>query len=466
MMSKKPVRTPPHSVDAEEYLISCCLLDGAPSVSKAIEKRVSSKTFYFAANQAIWAKIVELFSEGKPVELSTLAQELSVSKQLDVVGGYAYLTQVSQRIPTSAQASYFAEKIVELAELRDALALASSIAESCYEYSGGGLSSAIGSQITQLLSVVAGGSSEAEPSWDELIQEAQKIQVAYCADGGRPKEAVINFPFPEMDEAFEPMQRGQLVILGAAASTGKSSLLRQCAAAAANDGKRVYFVTLEVNPVQVVLQLAATASRVSVRALGRCSPSSAESFGEALKGLKRLGIVISKRDRSLAQILGKAKALHATKPLDMICVDYGGLIEDIANSTKEEKTASIGRVLKALKRLAVDLNCVVCVPWQLNRTSFHENREPRLYDLRDSGDVEQDADKVIFIHRPSENPLTKQPQDNTSAKNVTPLFYCDLIQAKGRDDGAGRIGIHFSRAIASFEPITMPPKTEAWQGRF
>jgi replicative DNA helicase len=458
----------PNSSEFEKLFLSTVVFEGAPCLSNCITLGVTPKTFFNPANRILWGVLNALMSEGlEAFDANLIMARMQKDGVFDTFGGLEPLLEVTKHTCSSHGASYLAKELLSVQMRRETVIECRELIAKCQEDSDEDVSTGIGRSLERLSSIVTSNSTEKEPSWEELVEEAHKIQVAYCADGGRPKESIINFPFPEMDDAFEPMQRGQLVIIGATPSSGKSSLLRQVAAQAAYDGKRIYFVTLEVNPVQVVLQLAATASRVSVRALGKCGKDQVDSFTQSLKGLKKLGITISKKDRTIAQIVSKAKALHATKPLDLICIDYGGLIEDIANSSKEEKVASIGRVLKALKRIAVELNCVVVVPWQLNRNSSHENREPRLYDLRDSGDAEQDSDKVIFIHRPAENPLTKQPQDNTSPKNVTPLFYCDLIQAKGRDDGAGRVGINFVRAIASFEPITAPPtQKQAWQGRF
>jgi replicative DNA helicase len=223
----------------------------------------------------------------------------------------------------------------------------------------------------------------------------------------------------------------------------------------------VFFVSLEVKPDNVAMQFAATLSKVGVRRLSNAHRLDQKNFQDALTSLRGLSITVSDSHRSLASICAKARALHASRPLDLIVVDYLGLVEDCDRPNKgETKTSAIGRVTKGFKRLAMDLDCVVLVAAQLNRTSVTDKRSddehhrvPRLSDLRDSGDIEQDADKVIFIHRPDEDPdAANAPQNDTSNPSEFPSFFVNLIQAKGRDDGTGTKSMRFIRETASFMP--------------
>jgi replicative DNA helicase len=104
-------RTLPHSVEAEEYLLSCCLLDGSDTIARCLEAKVSPAAFYVPANRTIYEKLCEIYQTRPPVDLAVLAEELKTQRLLDGIGGYAYLTQISSRIPTTAQAQYFIEKV-------------------------------------------------------------------------------------------------------------------------------------------------------------------------------------------------------------------------------------------------------------------------------------------------------------------------------------------------------------------
>jgi len=207
--------------------------------------------------------------------------------------------------------------------------------------------------------------------------------------------------------------------------------------------------------MQVALQIAATLSGTGVRELAHAHASDQANFKEKLAALSAAGITPSSRDRSLARVVARIKALKAAGKVDLVVIDHGGMLDEVAlASNKDEKMQGIGRLTKTLKTLATDLDIVVLLLWQLNRLSANEgNREPRVADLRDSGSLEEDADKVILIHRPSENPLTRQPQPEASDKADIPLFFQNIIQAKGRDDGTSIMSFYFRRRTATFEPI-------------
>lgn len=127
---------PPHSIEAEEQLLSACLLDGADVIARSDAAGIEPASFYVPANRLIYEKLIELHTAAKPTELHIVAEELKKAKQLDEIGGYAYLTRISGRIPTTAGAAYFIEKVRELARLRDVIRAATGAVEDCYSYTG------------------------------------------------------------------------------------------------------------------------------------------------------------------------------------------------------------------------------------------------------------------------------------------------------------------------------------------
>jgi len=129
-------RTLPHSIEAEEYLLSCCLM--MVTTRFRVVSRANSWPVLFTHQQtAVYEKICDLYNRGVPVDLAVLSEELKTSKQLDEIGGYAYLTQISGRIPTTAQAGYFIERLRELYLLRELIRVATGAVENCYQYEGG-----------------------------------------------------------------------------------------------------------------------------------------------------------------------------------------------------------------------------------------------------------------------------------------------------------------------------------------
>ncbi len=452
------VRALPHSIEAEEYLLSCCFLDGATTVAKCIEAKMTPLDFFFHANQIIFDQILEIFTTGKELDLAVIAQELKTAKKLDEIGGYAYLMQISRRIPTTAQASYFIEKVRELYLLRELIKTASQAVANCYAYEGGGVSECVASQISKMMTLANGSTDAGEKDWDGVVDDSTEELKSLIKNKGPDESRIIHFPWPRMDDLFAPMQRGQLVIVAARPSVGKSSLSRPMLASAARSGNHAYFVTLEVNPSRVPLQISASMAGIGLRQVSNAHASDQRDVLQALSSLKGMGVTISKKDRSLTRITSRARALKAKGLIDIMFVDHGGCLEDVFNCSENGKLIAIERVTKTLKALAVELDIVVVLLWQLNRESAKNgNREPTMTDLKACGSLEEDADKILLIHRPDTDPLSgdsKQAESMSIAE--LPRYYQNIIQAKGRDDGTSLMSFYFQRATATFIPAQIP----------
>lgn len=449
-------RVPPHSIEAEEQLLSACLIDGPDVVARCINAGVTPGSFHIRANRLIFTTLLDMISEGKEVSMNVLAEELKTARNFNEIGGYAYLSEISHRVPTTAGAAYFIAKVAELAALREAIRVATSLVESCYCYTGDGIAETIAPVTSRLLALTAGAIEEQEKAWDAVVAEAESDLTAMIEDHGRNARREIPFPWRRMNELFGPMQRGQLVVLAARASVGKSSLARPMMKAATDAGHRCFFITLEVNPRRVALQIASSIAGVGLREVAGAHPADRRDLTEALRSLKGRGITISLRDRSIARIEARARALHAKGALDILFIDHGGLVEDIYKQAKAgDKVGACGLLTKTLKRLATELNIVVVLLWQLNRASVQQgNREPNLTDLKDSGSLEEDADKVLLIHRPDVDPLSGSTQSESMSTADLPHYFQNVIQAKGRDDGTAFMSFYLRRATASFMPTT------------
>lgn len=443
----------PNDLLAERHLLGCCLIDGAVTVGAAVNAGLNSGSFFEPTNGKLFALLVDMVSAGETVTTASVYQELVRRKLMDSVGGSAAFCAISSETSTTVLASQVIGVVAELASVRKAIRIAGEMTERAYAYRGSGLADVISRPIAELLSL-SNSDGKPEPSWAETIDEAVAVADEIIANKGKPLAASIPFPWRQMNDLFGPMQRGQLIIIAARTSIGKSSLARPIACHAATHGHKVYFDTLEVQPVKVAMQMAATLSRIGVRQLGSAHDGDQQDFKKALIGLKRAGITMSRKDRALAQIIGRTKALAAQGNVDIAFIDHGGYIDEVSKAGEKAKVSAIGIVTKALKNLAVDLDIPVVLLWQLNRGSEKDqNREPVLSDLKDSGSVEEDADKVIFIHRPTDNPITGRAQPSFSTVDECPRFFQNVIQAKGRDDGTSLLSFYFDRQTATFDPI-------------
>lgn len=454
--SRDKSRVTPFSQDAEEYLLSCVLIDGKEVIAKCQAVKMRSRVFYVPANRLIYEILLGMYSEGKPIDLATLAEELATTKILEQVGGYAYLAQISARIPTTAQTDYFIEKLIELWTLRELIVKGSMLLDKVYGYTGDIKESFTG-LAADLMALSSGADIVKEASWDDLITQAEDVAQSLIQNRGRPPALVIDFPWAEMNTTFQPMQRGQLIIPAGRTSTGKSCLLRHIACGAIKQGHAVYFNTLEVKPHQVPLQLAAMLSKIGIRQLHNSHHRDQGDFLGALNDLRGLKMIVTSGDKSYAQIEPRVRALVATGKCDMFCVDYGGLVSEVLTSKPFDLSSNASRVMGGFKSIAIETNTVGVVPWQINRSAEKEgNREPRSSDLRDCGQLENHADKILLIHRPDKwaAEVGGHQQSDTDRVADRPRFFQNISQSKGRDDGTAMLSFWFNRSTASFEPIT------------
>lgn len=167
-------RSLPHSLEAEEYLLSCCLIDGADVLSRCLEAHIRPESFYDPKHGVIYEVLVNLYNSQKPIEVSVVAEELKTSRQLDTVGGYAFLAQVSSRIPTTAQAGYFIEKVREQSLLREIIRSATGAVEDCYGFSGG-IDEFVDQIESRIFTVTQNRVSESAKQMREPTREAMNV---------------------------------------------------------------------------------------------------------------------------------------------------------------------------------------------------------------------------------------------------------------------------------------------------
>lgn len=165
-------RVMPHSIDAEEYFLGCAMLDGAEILTR---HKLKPAAFYSPANRLVYERMVALNDNGCSVDLLTLSQELKQAGELDQIGGYPFLVQISARVPTTAQAEYFAEKLKELEGLRELIRQSTAIVEDCYSYQGGGISDLVGNRIRALQAIADGKDSSNAAALFEVWTPSQYI---------------------------------------------------------------------------------------------------------------------------------------------------------------------------------------------------------------------------------------------------------------------------------------------------
>lgn len=202
-------RVPPHSVEAEEFLISCCLIDGESVINRCIEERIGSKSFFVPANRVIFSRLLVMHAKQLPIDLAILVEELKTSREMEEAGGMGYLTRISGRLATTAQTGYFIEKVRECQLLRDFITQLTSGVEECYQYSGGGV--------------------------HELFHKYETGLGDFCHKAKNeeeiPERGIFDFTYPEGDDPNSLLGlddwagRGGGLLFVSHAGAGKSSLI-------------------------------------------------------------------------------------------------------------------------------------------------------------------------------------------------------------------------------------------------
>lgn len=443
-------REMPASEEAEQHVIACCLLDGSDTIARCLEARVSAESFYWPANQVLFQTILDLYQKSPPVTLEMVAEELKTRRQIDAVGGFAYLMQVTGRIPTTAHAGYFIEKVREKHLLRELIKAATGAVEQCYSFSGG-LEEFVDKVEQDLFKVTQDRVSDSAQEIKDSIKEANTVIAKLLMKKG--ELTGVTSGFKDLDAMTFGFQKSEMIIIAARPSMGKTSFALNIAEAAAmpkpgkGDPVPTLVFSLEMSASQLALRMLCSRSRVNIKLLrdGLVSRDGREvnALGQTADEFKRAPILIDDSSNlTIMEMRAKARRIYARRKLGLIIVDYLQLVSGTdPRSPREQQVAEVSRGLKAM---AKELEVPVIVLSQLNRSSEKENRTPRLSDLRESGSIEQDADVVLMLSRPKD----------ADEKFQTAAGAADLIVAKQRNGPVGEIKLTFLQEITRFENFT------------
>ena len=441
-------RSMPHSVEAEEYLLSCCLLDGADVISRCLEARIRPESFYVEAHGVVYERLTDLYNRQVPVDVGTVAEDLKTAKLLDKVGGYAFLTQVSSRIPTTAQAGFFIEKVRELALLREIIRAGTGTVEACYDFSGG-IDEFVDQVEQRIFAVTQNRVSESAKPMREPTKEAMSVINKMMMKKG--ELTGVSSGLKDLDVLTWGFQRTEMIILAARPSMGKTSLALGFAEAAAmpkkGEGVGVLIFSLEMSAAQLALRMLCSRARVNMKLLrdGLLSKNGDEQqrLVQVADEFAKAPLFIDDSSAlSIMQLRAKARRLHVKNKLGLIIVDYLQLMAP--TDSKMPREQQVAEASRGLKSLAKELDVPVLVLSQLNRSSEKENRTPKLADLRESGSIEQDADVVLMLARPKD----------ADEKFQVAADSAELIVAKQRNGPVGDLKLTFLRDITRFENYT------------
>ncbi len=432
---------PPNDLEAEKAVLSAILLDNAAIY--AVCSEVEPEDFYSPTHQTLYRAMLSLKDDNQPVDLHTLSDYLTGKKRLDAVGGPVFLAELADYEATSANVLHHARIVRDKSTKRGLIRVATQIAESAYDQSD---------RADHLL-------DQAESRIFEISRDKGRVQFHDLQvemqttfdyiDALRERgEEITGVPtgFRRLDEKTAGLQPGELIVLAARPSMGKTALALNIARnAAVEHDKKVAIFSLEMTARSLVIRLLSGEAKVDFSNFRRFHSKS--EYGRLQDAAGRLmGARISIDDSGMItglEMRAKARRLAADHGLDLLIVDYLQLAHSDSRLSMSRKDLEIAEISHGLKALAKELDIAVVAVSQLNRGPEQrdpDKRRPNMGDLRESGAIEQDADVILFIYR-----------DVVYNHNTDDPNLAELIIAKQRNGPTGTVKLHFDPRYAQFE---------------
>ncbi|MGC6455593.1 MAG: replicative DNA helicase [Coraliomargaritaceae bacterium] len=446
------LRVQPHNVEAEEGLLAACLIDGGREVlTDCIESKIQSEYFYKTSHQLIFQALLDLYSSGDPVDEILLLEYLRKNGQEEEIGGIAAIYAIQDRIETPAHARYFTKIVHEKYLLRRLIRTSREAIEACYEQQED-ISNFI-EKIEQDIHKISSGrvTESAVPIKDSLDQAVSNINA--LLNGKDEVDGVLS-GFRDLDGMTYGFHPGQMIVLAARPSVGKTSLAMNFAEHAAlpnGDHKKagVLVFSLEMTSADLAMRLICSRARVDMKRIRDRVVSKQDSTDimQAVKELEEAPLWIDDSSSStILDLRAKARRVDTKHRLGLVVVDYLQLVRGTDPRVPREQ--QIAEISRGIKGMAKELGVPVVVLSQLNRESERENRDPRLSDLRESGSIEQDADVVMILHRPKKREDDDGIQEGAQPGDIESI---KLIIAKQRNGPIGEIDLTFIRRYTRYE---------------
>ena len=433
-------RVPPHDLEAEKSVLSALLLDNAAIHAAYVEVR--PEDFYHPAHRALFQAMVSLREENEPVDLHTLSDYLTRQKLMDRVGGPVALAEVADYETTAAHVVHHARIVRDKAIKRRLIATATELVELGFE-DGERADRLLDQAESKVFEISRETARETFRSLHDEMQSTFDYVEAVMGRGG--ELTGVPTGFKEFDEKTGGLQRGELVILAARPSMGKTALALNVARnASVLYQKKVAIFSLEMTAQALVLRLLSAEAEVDQSKLrsGYLTTHDYRRLRDAASAISHADVWID--DSGMITVLemkAKCRRMKAERGLDLVMVDYLQLAHGDGRSERREQ--EISEISRGLKALAKELDIPVLALSQLNRgpeSRPGKDKRPMLADLRESGAIEQDADVIAFIYRD-----WVYNKEDESQRDLA-----ELIIAKQRNGPTGTIELTFQSRLARF----------------
>lgn len=450
------LRVPPHSVEAEQAILGGLLLDNA--AWDRVGDLLTDGDFYRMEHRLVYAAVGALVSAGKPADMITVFEHLqSVGKADDV--GLAYLNGLVQALPSAANIRKYAEIVRERSIRRMLIVMSDEIATAAFspgERSALDVLAMAQERVFRMGDEGSRGTTGPQDLQDLAVRVLEGAQDA--AERGAPDVAGLSTGFTDLDRKLSGMQGGQLIVVAARPSMGKTAFAMNIAEhVAVAEGLPVLVFSMEMDSIQLARRMLASVGRLRSRGLrtGQLDDAEWGRLSGAVERLRSVTVLIDEtaglsmaevqlRSRRQARICGK---------LGLVVVDYLQLMSGAGS--EENRATAIGEISRGLKALAKELQCPVIALSQLNRSvEARTDKRPMMSDLRESGAIEQDSDVILFIYR-----------DDYYNKDTENPGVAEIIIGKQRDGPTGTVELAWLEPLTKFDNLSQDYKDAVRQKR-
>jgi replicative DNA helicase len=425
-----------HGKELEQAVLGICLLEKL--AFGRIYGLLESDHFYTKGHQQVFSIYKEMYDNSLPIDLFTVAEYLT-NKGIDKINGedlHPYLTRLTNYVVSSAHVEYHCHLIKKMWQRRKIYEIKYSQIESDFDVRKN--LSDINSQINKILG------NEIRQDWYDMTELMYNLMV-HQSEMASGKRTFITTGFKKADDLNGGFYNGQMIVIGARPSVGKSALMGQMALEMARTGKKVGIISLEMNNNEIAARLSSIETGIDFSTIFRTIANDEKLHKQFYEKISsdtiNLPIYLSDKTKvNVSEIRAKAMKLKASKGCDCIMIDYLQLIDGTTDNKNYNREQEVAKMSRGLKLMAQELDIPVIVLCQLNRNSTarsYKDRFPKLSDLRESGAIEQDADVVMFIHRDYMSGWQVDESNNSTE------FIADLLAPKWRNGATFHLQLDF-----------------------
>jgi replicative DNA helicase len=447
-------RVQPHSVDFEQALLACCIMEGGQaSLDLCAEGKISSASFYLPAHRMLWETIVSICGGGSPINEMILSENLRLTGKLDSIGGIDFINRICDRIDTSAHLGHYVKRVRELELIRRVIASSIANIERAYGETED-FDDFMERAENEIFSISSDRFSECASPIKKSIDSA--VNTIQLIRNHRGESMGLISGFTDLDRITFGFKPSEMIVVAARPSLGKTSLAMNIAENVVLPPKGrspagVLFFSLEMSSEQLAFRMLCGRAGVNMSKLhdGFVSNRDYENIYTAAKKLQSAPLFIDESTNlTVLEMRAKARRMCSREKIGLIIIDYLQLIGGDNRLSREQQIAEFSR---GIKLMAKELKIPVIVLSQLNRESEREKRQPKLSDLRESGAIEQDADLVLLLARQANSDEHGGVEAENEVQSGNNTVLRDLIVAKHRNGPIGVMTLAFVRSLTRFE---------------